>query len=152
MKKALLFLCAVVCVLSSCSTISKTSSSRNINAPLAAAVISDLDVSGQKISYTYTPPKSVRRGGLNNCINSAIREALAKNGDFDVLVETQQELVIYRGIFVKKVQTITVTGYPAKYKNFRSADEATVKAGIVSGALGAQNPSNGNYVNRIKLF
>lgn len=150
MKKILIIVCAAVyaCSMTSCSTVRRTASSRNVNAPLAAAVITDLDVSNQKITYKYTPTKAVRRGGVANCINSAISEALAANGNGDVLVETQPALIVRGGIISGKVKSVTVTGYPAKYKNFRSADEATVKAAIINGTLSSQNPSNSGINER----
>lgn len=149
MKKFLVILCAAACAMTSCSTIRNSATSRSVNAPLAAAVISDLEVSNQKITHTYVPPKNVRRGGVQNCINSAIKEALAANGNGDVLVETQEAVVVYKGLFGKKIKSVTVTGYPAKYKNFRSADDATVKAGIVNGTLLSQQPER---VKRVFLF
>lgn len=121
--------------MTSCSIVSKTAATRDVTAPLAAAVISDLDVSNQKITYTFVPTKKVRKGGLRNCINTAISEALANNGGGDVLVETQEAIVERYGFGGRKIKSVTVTGYPAKYKNFRTADEETVKAGIISGSL-----------------
>lgn len=135
MKKLILTSFVAVLAMTSCSTVYKTSSTRDVTAPLAAAVISDLEVSNQKITYTLVPSKKVRKGGLRNCINTAISEALANNGGGDVLIETQEAIVQRFGFMGKKIKSVTVTGYPAKYKNFRSADEATVKAGIVSGSL-----------------
>lgn len=140
MKKLILTSFVVVLAMTSCSTVYKTASKRDVSAPLAAAVISDLEVSNQKITYTLVPSKKVRKGGLKNCINTAISEALAKNGGGDVLIETQEAIVQRFGFMGKKIKSVTVTGYPAKYKNFRSADEATVKAGIVSGSLVMHQP------------
>lgn len=153
MKKFLVLMCAAACIMTSCSTIKKGATSRNVNAPLAAAVISDLEVSNQKITYTYSPTKAIQRGGVNNCINAAISEALAANGNGDVLVETQPAVVIRTGLFGgRKIKSVTVTGYPAKYKNFRSADEETVKQGIISGSLATQNPSNSVTTEKRTLF
>ena len=121
--------------MSSCSVVTKTATTRDVTAPLAAAVISDLEVSNQKITYTFVPTNSVRKGGLKNCINTAISEALTNNGGGDVLIETQEAVIEKYGLFGKKIRSVTVSGYPAKYKNFRSADEETVKAGIISGSL-----------------
>ena len=55
------------------------------------AVFADLEVSPKKISFFYLPSKTVIKGGVDNVIDSAVREALASNGDADVLVglETQ---------------------------------------------------------------
>lgn len=135
MKKTLLLLFVAAMTMTSCSIVTKTATTRQVNAPLAAAVISDLDVSNQKITYKFVPTKAVRKGGVRNCINTAISEALAHHGDGDVLVETQEAIVERYGFGGRKIKSVTVTGYPAKYNNFRSADEATVKAGIISGSL-----------------
>ncbi|MCD7722106.1 MAG: hypothetical protein LUI09_07750 [Prevotellaceae bacterium] len=133
MKKSIFLICAIAAVVTSCTTTKKTASTGNVTAAMAAVVVSDLDVSNQKITYTYTPTSSVRKGGMHNCIRAAISEALSVNGGGDVLVETQ-EAVVYKTV-MGKVKHVTVTGYPAKYKNFRSADEETVKQGIVNGSL-----------------
>ncbi len=135
MKKQLFLIAIVAAVVSSCTTTRRTASQGNVTAALAAAVVSDLDVSNTKITYSYAPTSSVRKGGERNCINTAIAEALAQNGGADVLIETQEAIVERSGLCSKKIRTVTVTGYPAKYKNFRSADEETVKKGIVSGSL-----------------
>lgn len=137
MKKTILLMFVAVLTMTSCSVVQKTATTRDVTAPLAAAVISDLDVSNQKITYTLVPTKKVRRGGLKNCINTAISEALANNGGGDVLIETQEAIVTRTAglLWREKIKSVTVTGYPAKYKNFRAADEETVKAGIINGTL-----------------
>lgn len=135
MKKSILLMFVAALTMSSCSVVTKTATTRDVTAPLAAAVISDLEVSNQKITYTFVPTNNVRKGGLNNCINTAISEALASNGGGDVLIETQEAVVQRYGLGGKKIRSVTVTGYPAKYKNFRSVDEETIKAGIISGSL-----------------
>lgn len=135
MKKRFLPIVVAALTMTSCSIVSKTATTRDVTAPLAAAVIGDLDVSNQKITYTLIPPQKIRRGGLQNCINTAISEALANNGGGDVLIETQKAIVERYGFGGRKIKSVTVTGYPAKYKNFRAADEETVKAGIISGSL-----------------
>jgi hypothetical protein len=45
---------------------------------------------------------------------------LEKNGNADLLVEPQFVYSIKRTLFGKEVTSVTVTGRPAKYKNFRS--------------------------------
>lgn len=134
MKKFFFILMASAFAMTSCTTVYKTASSQNVKPALAACVLSDLEVSNQKITYTYVPTSQVRRGGLQNCINTAISEALAANGGADVLIETQKATVVRRlcGLSVKSV---TVTGYPAKYKNFVSLDNQTLKQAVVNGAL-----------------
>lgn len=138
MKKLLAVMVVAACaLLSSCSTTIKTATTRRINAPIVAAAIADIDITGGKITYTYTPPKGVWIAGVDNCINAAVSEALQNAGQgADVLVEMQYTLVMKRGMIgntTGKVKSVTVTGYPARYKNFRSADQQSLQAGVASG-------------------
>lgn len=135
MKKIIVASAIVAIALSSCTSLRQTASTRDVTAPVAAAALADFEVSSEKITYTYVPTRKVRKSGLTNCINAAISEALKANGNADVLIETQQAIVQRTGIFAGKIKSVTVTGYPAKYKNFRSADEGTVKAALIEGTL-----------------
>lgn len=137
MKKLFVILIVSAFAMTSCSTVNKTATTHNVEPTIAAVVLSDLDVSNEKITYTLIPKASVRRGGSRNCINTAISEALALNGG-DVLIETQQA-TITRGLYVRKIKSVTVTGYPAKYKNFRPADDKTLKEAVVKGKVGPQH-------------
>ena len=62
-------------------------------------------------------------------------EALKANGGGDVLIETQEAIVKRSGLFLRKIKSVTVTGYPATYKNFRNVDEQTLKKALVNGTL-----------------
>lgn len=139
MKKLILSLSVVAVMMTSCSTAYKTASQRDVNSSIAAATIADFEVSNQKISYTLIPTRKVRAGGLRNCINTAISEALKANGGGDVLIETQEAIVQRTGLFSTKIKSVTVTGYPAVYKNFRSVDEQTVKNALVNGVFKTNN-------------
>ena len=121
--------------MTSCSTVYRTASVRDVTAPVAAAAFADLEVSSEKITYSLMPTREVRKGGLENCVNAAISEALRANGGGDVLLETQRAVVQRTGLFSRKVKMVTVTGYPAVYKNFRKADEETLKKALVNGTL-----------------
>lgn len=138
MKKLFVILTVSAFAMTSCSTVYKTASTRNIEPTIAAVTLSDLDVSDKKIAYTLTPTGKVRRGGLKNCINTAISEALALNGG-DVLIETQRATVIRGRGIIGKIKSVTVTGYPAKYKNFRPADDKTMQEAVVNGFIGPQH-------------
>lgn len=135
-KRNLLLAASIIAVtMSSCSTTFRSASQRDVTAPVAAAAIADFEVSNQKITYTLVPTRKVRAGGFQNCVNTAISEALKANGEGDVLIETQQAIVKRSGLFGTKIKSVTVTGYPAKYKNFRNADEQTVKTALTNGTL-----------------
>ena len=94
--------------------------------------IADLAVSPQKITYTYRPTDDVNRGGEANVINTAVRKALEANGGGDVLVEMQFTL---KKSGKKNVTEVTVSGYPATYKNFRNANDEMLKSAVMMNSL-----------------
>ena len=123
MKKFVL-LAIVAVLLTGCSTITKTATSKPVKSEVITAVLADLEVSPEKITYYYVPTVAVHKAGVKNILNSAIREALAANGDADVLVGLEHEVKYRRFLFVfTTVEHIVVSGYPAKYKNFRSPSD-----------------------------
>ena len=82
-----------------------------------AAVFADLEVSPKKITFSYHPSKVVIKGGVDNVVNSAVREALWSNGNADVMVGLETQ-VKYNA--EGEPEYVTITGYPAKYVNFRN--------------------------------
>lgn len=120
MKKALFLLSVAACMLTSCHTIYQSASTQAVPNGLHTDVYAKMEVSQQKISYTYYTDKSVRRGGMQNCVNMAIHEALKSNGNADVLVQSEEAIIKRKGMFGSKIKSVTVTGYPAKYTQFES--------------------------------
>ncbi len=136
LNEKVVMIVAACAMLSSCSTTLKTATSRSVSAPIVAASIADLTITGNKITYTYTPPKGVWIAGVDNCINAAVSEALQNAGQgADVLAEMQYTLVMKRGMGANagKVKSVTVTGYPARYKNFRPADQKSINSALSTG-------------------
>ena len=126
MKKSLIALIAAYAMLlTSCkSQDNMGSSSSYVSMPtptvLSSATMTDLDVSKEKISFKYVPPKAVVRGGMKNVVNTAVSEALKANGDADVLVALQYEVkYATKGLSNEKIEYIIIKGYPAKYINFK---------------------------------
>lgn len=111
---------AIGILLPSCSSIRKTSTSVDVATPVLTETVAELNVSPKKITYTLRPSKAVRRGGEKNVIQTAVSEALKENGNADVLVGMQYEMK-KKG---SKIKYVTVTGYPATYKNFQSVNPA----------------------------
>lgn len=120
MKKLFFVAVAALCF-TSCSTSLKSASEHPVTTSVVAAATADLTI-GPKITYTYEPSASVRRGGFNNVKAAAIAEALKANGGGDVLIESQEAVVIRKGLFGSKVRSVTVTGYVGTYSNFKKAD------------------------------
>ncbi len=121
MKKFLILSVLASAMFVSCSVPTKltntaTHNKINVLDPVTA-VFADLDVSPNKISFFYIPSQTVVSAGPENVINSAIREALIANGNADVLVALEHQIKYSAN---GSIESITVTGYPAKYINFRS--------------------------------
>ena len=76
-------------------------------------ILANLIISEEKITHEYLHDTN---GDINNAKECAIYDALKKYGNADVLVAPQFDVELDNG--VKKV---VVSGYPAKYKNFKSA-------------------------------
>lgn len=126
MKKHLFMAAITALFLASCTTSYKTSRTEVMPVSVYNASISDLEVSPERVVYTMIPSKDVRRAGVANCQFAAVQECLSKYGNADVLLEPMYVVSIKKtGLFSKvgKVTSVTVSGRPAKYKNFRSAPD-----------------------------
>lgn len=128
MKKTLCLLLILVAVCTtSCKTIHSTGEYKQPTTFLRNATVADLDVSDTRISFTFQPSLSVRRGGDQNVIKAAIREALRVNGGGDVLVDMEYITVMKPTLFffmVSPIREVTVSGYPATYKNFHTLNDS----------------------------
>lgn len=107
--------------LASCSSIKHTSTTVPVDTEVMSKTTADLNVSSNKISYTFRPSKAVRRTGEKAVIKTAVAEALKENGNADVLVGFQYEMKKTKNFFGKtNIKYITVEGYPATYSNFKN--------------------------------
>lgn len=127
MRNSLLITAVAVLSLSSCSTITHTTQVEPIDTQIYNVTVADMDVSKQKQSATtewsWSPFNTF---SLSTVKENAEAKLLEQTGG-DVLVEPQFE-VHRRGLF--RGGSVTVTGYPATYSNFRpmTASEADVVA------------------------
>lgn len=134
MKKFFIF-ATVALAMASCTTMTKTARTESIPYAMYNANVADLEV-GPRVSYTLTPDKSIRRGGDSNCKKAAIQAVLEANGNADLLVEPQFVIKKLNGIFRHKITSITVSGRPAKYKNFRSLSDSVWTDPVFRGVRG----------------
>lgn len=127
-------LIAVVLLLSlaSCSTVkSTTNTAKTLNiygsGVIQKPVIVELDIKETKVTAT-----TIGKLGSNIAVLKAEAVSLAiKNANCDVLVEPSYTIVTQKNI------SVTVTGFPATYKNFRdikAEDIPLIKAGILQTA------------------
>ena len=93
----------------------------NVDTPVTPPLIADLEVSSKKITYTLNPSTELLRTDIENIISAAVKEALLVNSNADVLIGMEYQ-VKYNTAGV--IDAVIVTGYPAKYKNFRHPSES----------------------------
>lgn len=93
----------------------KTANTLNVS---VNPILANLIISEEKITHEYLHDTN---GDINNAKECAIYDALKKYGNADVLVAPQFDVELDNG--VKKV---VVSGYPAKYKNFRNSSISSV--------------------------
>lgn len=131
MKKIALIATVAVLALSSCSTVSHTARTEDVNTAILNRTSADLKVSDQKITYTFTPNDSHQRAGMKSMKAAAIQKALEANGNADVLVAPQFEIKKTRSVFTTKVKYITVSGHPATYVKFHPTTKAEAEVATI---------------------
>lgn len=121
MKTKFLLICALTLTLISCKTV-KTGTSKSIDISgvgvIHKPVIADLEIAKEKSTKTMVI-KNVE--SLNNAKNEIIRVLLIEN-NADLLVEPKFDAKTKNG----KTE-LTVTGWLAYYKNFRTIEEKDLK-------------------------
>lgn len=112
---------------SSCGSAAKLENSatwQKLNfTPFVTPVQVDLKVSPTKVNYFMLVSETVRNGGYDNVVSTAVREALAANGDADVMVGLQTQIKYNDN---GEIESIEITGFPAKYVNWRNREGGDV--------------------------
>ena len=125
MKKAFAYIAVAVLALSSCQSTVKTARTVDAVSNIRSITVADLKVADKRVTSTIDNVSSdLRRGGEKNVKQAVEQKALAENGGADVLVDPQFVVKKKRGLFGSKIKSITVSGRPAWYQNFRSLDDS----------------------------
>lgn len=133
MIRKLFIIALAAMALTSCSTISNTAYTQGVDTKISNMTVADLKVDSIKASRTVNWNWSLfGSGSISDKKKNAEGELLIEK-DADVLVEPQY-VVTKRGIF--RGGSLTVTGYPATYYNFRPMTQADAE--MIATA-------NGNY-------
>lgn len=91
----------------------------------SATVVDLIPATEQRITHTIEPTKDILRGGMDNVRQAVIHEALVEKGNnADVLLEPQYVVSKKKTLFGSKITSITVSGRPAYYTNFRVLDDS----------------------------
>lgn len=124
MKRILGLLALSVLLLSSCQTLQKTARTARTESSLQSATLVDIEpATEQRVTHTMTPTKEERRGGLKNVRQAAEAKVLAEY-NADLLLDPLYVITKKRMLFGSKVTSITVSGRPAHYKNFRTLPDS----------------------------
>ena len=118
---------ALLLALSSCSTISHTCEATYVETKVVSVTVADMNVQSQRVEHTSSWKWSpFKRHSVSKESEKATGELL-KEQQADVLVEPQYT-VQRRGLF--RGGSVTVSGYPATYYNFRpmTQEDATAIA------------------------
>ena len=129
MKKLFVILLAMV-TLASCGTLrQRTAATKSLQMKVIEnATIVDLDVQAEKITYTYTPSRKERKYlGKDKIVMNAVAAALEQNGGGDVLIQPQYQFT-FKSFGFRNIVSVTVTCYPATYKNFRKPTAEDLEA------------------------
>lgn len=119
--KKIFFLLSFALLAASCSVTSSSVNTSTPNAPVLTTTVASLDVSPTPITYVYTPSRYERKHAtLNTILENAKYQALAQNGG-DVLIQVSYK-VEGKGVgkFIRKIKRLSITGYPAKFVDFRT--------------------------------
>lgn len=115
--------CVAALSLASCSTVSHTAHTEDVATELMNRSTADLNVADRLITYKFVPTSAHQRAGMKSMKAAAVSEALAKDGDADVLVAPQFEIKQTRGLFTTNVKYIIVKGHAGKYNNIHATTQ-----------------------------
>lgn len=76
----------------SCTTISKTASTIDVNNSLTSKSDVELTIADKRISHNHRVTAKERRGGTKNVYNAAVSSALKANGNADVFVAPEYDI------------------------------------------------------------
>ena len=120
MKKYFIVLVAAA-MMASCTITKHSVKSVDVANPIVTTTVASLEVEKTAITYEYVPTKQDRKAlTIKELLNNAQYLALKEHKSGDVMVQVSYSLTGKRICGITKVKKITISGYPATYKNFRT--------------------------------
>lgn len=127
MRTLILWLAAgISLILVSCTTVSSTSAVAEVDAKVVQfPTVADLDVGTQRTATVTWPwmPFNILQPSLETRQKNLMAQMISEAGA-DILVEPR---ITTKGGFFG-TQSMTITGYPAKFKSFRKATATDLRA------------------------
>lgn len=145
MKRFFGYLVLMSFLLTSCQTHLKTARTADTSASLRSVAVADLDVADERITHMIVPTEELLRGGEQNVKRAVEQEALTKYGNADILLEPQYVITKRRGLFRSKITSITVSGRPARFRNFRSLNDSVWCNPVFNGVAVKQSSATAFY-------
>ena len=136
---------AAVLGMSSCTTISNSGYTKEVDSSIANRSYADLEVSPNVITYKFDCNWNYSRAGEKSCKMAAVQKALQANGGGDLIVNPQFEVKKKRKLFGKQIMYVIVSGHPATYKNVHPMTQE--EADIIMSLKGKSNKSENITVN-----
>ncbi len=143
--KKLLFFGAMAILMSSCAVHKANVARADVNIPaVETATMATLNVDSKRISYTYVPTKTDAKNlSERQLINNAIYMALSTTNNADVLVKVNYFVTVKKWwLFGRRVKSISVSGYPAYYTDFREPNDTDLKNALSFGELNGKTKSD----------
>lgn len=127
--KKLFILGAIALFASSCATHRAGVINTTVQPRVEATTkVVNLDIAEKPFTYNYIPTDQDGKNlSQDQLLNNAIYMALKAYGNADVMVNVNHYITIKKGLFGQRVSSIEITGYPAKYINFRQPTEEDYK-------------------------
>ncbi|MBR4997399.1 MAG: hypothetical protein IKY84_06025 [Bacteroidaceae bacterium] len=125
MKRIFILLMGITTLLTSCNTVNRTARTAYTQDNLKSVTVVDIiPTTEHRITHTLHPNAKLLRGGEDNVKQAVEHEALIKYGNADILLEPQYIVEKKRGLFITKISSITVSGRPAYYANYRKLHDS----------------------------
>ncbi|MBQ5844475.1 MAG: hypothetical protein IIW52_06435 [Alistipes sp.] len=152
--KKLIILALVAVLMSSCTMHKSTVRNTTVKHPtIESTTMATLNISKKRINYTYVPERTdSRRLPEARLIQNAIFKALAANGNADVLVQVNTYTTVHKGLCGRRIKSISVSGYPAYYTNFREPSKSDLENVYIFNQSGHATDcceGDGSVINRI---
>ncbi len=127
--KKLFVIGALAVLMSSCSTHKAMVNTTRVNHPvIESTTMATVDVDQKRITYNYVPTlQDTKALSEAQLIQNAMYMALQANGNADVLVKVNSFVTYKKGLFGKRIKSISISGYPARYVDFREPSDDDLK-------------------------
>ncbi len=116
-------LAAATMLFASCAVNRAGVQTTTVQPEIEAKTKATLVVSPKRVSYTYVPTKTnAKTLTIDQLVQNATYMALQANGNADVMVKVNYNVVMKWSFFGKRVKSISISGYPAHYRDFREVE------------------------------